>query len=101
MTSLIQQWRYCTVSGLPETGSACATGQIVVDRPSGYLYGANLLPTRHLAAGLLRCPWRILVKPGQQIKITLFDFTPQTGNSSSYSNIQLLSGHHRMRINRE
>jgi hypothetical protein len=72
---------FCTVSGLPEEGNDCSTGQIVVEGESGYLYGGSLLPTRYLAAGLLRCPWRIRARPGQEVKVTIIDITATSSSS--------------------
>ena len=65
----------------------CSSGQMLVDKQQGYLSSAKQLGTR-------RCPWRIVVQPGQVIKVTVYNFAVSLMSSTHASRSMLTDSNH-------
>ncbi len=76
------------VSGLQESDNDCSTGEMLVMEASGYLhYSATQPPFSRL-----HCPWLLLVRHGQQVKVTLFNFAATFVPSLDSASLTLTEG---------
>lgn len=55
------------------------------NRPSGYLLSDV---TQSTGVGSDRCPWTITARPGQHVRITLYDVQPPSGNAHRHQQQQ-------------
>jgi len=59
---------------MPAKSDCHAHRPVVISDSSGYLASLTAAET---GCGTSDAPWLIIVKPGQRINVTLFDFSPQ------------------------